>query len=505
MTWMRIAAGPMLLALLALALAAGPAPAQSVLRIGLNDDPDALDPTISRAYTGRLVFAALCDKLFDVTPDLKIVPQLATGYEWGPGSRSLVVKLRPGVRFHDGEPLNAEAVRFNIERHLNTPGSFRKTEIGEVKSVDILNDLTVRLNLSEPLVPLVAILTDRAGMMVSPKAARELGDKFGTRPVCAGPFKFVERVAQGKIVGERFADYWDKGNIHVDRVEFVPITDSTARLASLRSGDLHMIERVSPTDLDQIRGDNRLKVAGIPELGYQVIPLNLANGPKGKLLSDARVRQAIDLAIDRETLVKTVFNNEYIPGNQWVSPNNFYYDAQLPVKKRDVARAKQLLREAGVSSLAFTLIVPPERDRQEAALVLQAMLAEAGITMTIQTQENVTMLQAGRKGDFEAYFTFWSGRPDPDGNVFTFNVCSGAQNDSKYCNAEVDALLTKARHVPEPAERKKLYDQATVILLRDLPRLVLWHRRVFTGYSGKIQGFTPYPDGIIRLKGLKVS
>jgi peptide/nickel transport system substrate-binding protein len=99
---------------------AGPAGAQSVLRIGLNDDPDALDPTISRAYVGRLVFAALCDKLFDVTPDLKIVPQLATGYEWASNGRSVVIKLRPGVKFHDGEPFNAEAVKFNIERHFNT-------------------------------------------------------------------------------------------------------------------------------------------------------------------------------------------------------------------------------------------------------------------------------------------------------------------------------------------------------------------------------------------------
>src|SRR6266852_2119218 len=248
MTWRRIVTGVAAVLLLAVA----PASAQTVLRIGLNDDPDALDPTISRAYVGRLVFAALCDKLFDVTPDLKIVPQLATGYEWAPDSRSVVLKLRSGVKFHDGEPFNAEAVRFNIERHLTTPGSFRKPEIGDITTVDVLNNLTVRINLSQPLVPLLAALTDRAGMMVSPKAARELGDKLGTRPVCAGPFKFVERVAQGKIVGERFADYWDKANIHVDRVEFVPITDSTARLANLRSGDLQMIERVSPTDLAQL-------------------------------------------------------------------------------------------------------------------------------------------------------------------------------------------------------------------------------------------------------------
>src|SRR5678816_4679639 len=157
------------LTLATMLLAAGPAAAQSVLRIGLNDDPDALDPTISRAYTGRLVFAALCDKLFDVTPELKIVPQLATGYEWGPDHKSIVIKLRPGVRFQDGEPFNAEAVKFNIERHQTTPGSFRKSEIAEIQSVEVVNDLTVRFHLSQPLVPLLAALTDRAGMMVSPK------------------------------------------------------------------------------------------------------------------------------------------------------------------------------------------------------------------------------------------------------------------------------------------------------------------------------------------------
>ena len=182
--------------------------------------------------------------------------------------------------------------------------------------------------------PLLAALTDRAGMMISPKAARELGDKFGTRPVCAGPFKFVERVAQGKIVGERFADYWDKANVHIDRVEFVPITDSTARLASLRSGDLQMIERVSPTDLAQIRGDTRLKVVGVPELGYQMIPLNVDNGPRGKLLgADVRVRQAIDLAIDRETIVKTVFNDEYIRGQPVGQPVE-------PLLRRQAPRAE---------------------------------------------------------------------------------------------------------------------------------------------------------------------
>src|SRR5258705_10969962 len=224
-----------------------------------------------------------------------------------------------------------------------------------------------------------------------------------------------------------------------------------------------------------------------------MIPLNVANGPRSKTLADVKLRQALDLAIDRDTLVKTVFNNEYIAGNQFISPENPYYDKKVPVAKRDLAKAKQLLKDAGQPNLTFTLVVPPERDRQEAALILQAMWAQAGITVNLQTQENVTMLQSGRKGDFEAYFTFWSGRPDPAGNVFTVSTCKGAQNDSHYCNTDVDALLTKARQVADPAERKKLYDQATGLMAKDVPRLTLFHRRLCTGFSARVQGVTPDP------------
>ncbi len=502
MNWKKL----FLSAIAASMFAGGVAHAQSTLRIGLNDDPDGIDPTLSRSYSVRLVFAAVCDKLFDITSDVKIVPQLATGFTWAKDGLSVTIKLRPNVKFHDGEPLNAEAVRYNIDRSLNMKGSFRRVEISAVKSVDVIDNLTVRLNLSEPSSPLIAAFTDRAGMMISPKAGKELGEKFGTRPVCAGPFKFVERMAQGRIVFERFKDYWDKGNVHFDRVMFTPITDSTVRMSALRSGELDIIERVSPSDLGQLRSDSRVRVASVPELGYQVIRYNVGNGPRSKLLGeDPRVREAIEAAIDRETLVKVVFNNEYIAGNQWVHPKNYYYNSALPVPKRDVAKARALLARAGKSGFTFNLIVPPERDRQEAAQVIQSMLAEAGITMNIVAQENVTMLTAGTKGDFDAYFTFWSGRPDPDGNIFAHFACKSRQNDPGYCNEEFTQLVTKARQVAAPAERKKLYDQATELLLRDRPVLMLWHRNIYTGHNAKIRGFTPYPDGIIRVKGLRAS
>ena len=227
------------------------APAQT-LRIGLAEDPDALDPTLARTFVGRMVFAALCDKLFDIDEKLEIVPQLATSYQWAPDRQGADLKLRQGVTFHDGEKLDAAAVKFNIERHKTMQGSNRRGEMAPVSSVDVVDPLTVRLNLAAPFSPLLAQLTDRAGMMVSPKAAQAAGDKFGSKPVCAGPFKFVERVAQDRIVLERYANYWNKAAIHFDRVIYTPIPDATVRLANLRSGQLDFIERAAPSDMEKI-------------------------------------------------------------------------------------------------------------------------------------------------------------------------------------------------------------------------------------------------------------
>src|SRR5690348_17490592 len=204
--------------------------AETTLRIGLAEDPDILDPTLARTFVGRIVFAALCDKLFDIDEKLNIVPQLATSYAWSADSKALTIKLRSDVTFHDGEKLDAAAVKFNIERHKTMAGSNRRGELAPVASVDVVDPQTVRLNLSAPFSPLLAQLTDRAGMMVSPKAAQAEGDKFGARPVCSGPFRFVERVAQDRIVLERFPNYWDKANVHFERIVYLPIPDSTVRL-----------------------------------------------------------------------------------------------------------------------------------------------------------------------------------------------------------------------------------------------------------------------------------
>jgi peptide/nickel transport system substrate-binding protein len=487
-----------------LAVWAGGAVAETALRIGLAEDPDILDPTLARTYVGRIVFAGICDKLFDITADLKIVPQLATGYSWSADNKALTVTLRSGVRFHDGEPMDAAAVKYSIERHLKMQGSFRKSEIGAVTSVDVADDHTVKLNLSTPSAPLLAQLTDRAGMVVSPKAAEAAGDKFGNHPVCAGPYRFVERVAQDRIVLEKFADYWDKDNVHIDRVIYQPIPDSTVRLANLRSGQLDFVERIAATDMKSIQREKKLQLSAIVGLGYDGITINLANGDiaKNPLGQDPRVRQALELSLDRDAINQVVFDGQFLPGNQWVSPQNPYYAKGSPAPKRDIARAKALLKEAGVPNPSFTLTVPIGPEPERAAQVIQSMAKEAGFDVKLQVTEFARALEMSTQGKMEAFYLGWSGRTDPDGNLYSFLACGGGLNDGRYCNQEVQKELDLSRTTADPAERLKHYEAIAAQAAKDEPIIYLFHRKWIYAYSPKLSGFTPIPDGLVRVKGL---
>ena len=178
--------------------------------------------------------------------------------------------LREGVRFHDGEPMDAEAVRYSLNRHLTMSGSFRRGEIGIAEAVEVVDAKTIRIRLKSASSPFLSQLTDRAGMIVSPKAAEAAGRNFGSAPVCAGPYRFVERVAQDRIVVERFAGYWDAARIHIPRIVFQPIPDNTVRLANLQSGALEMVQTIEPDDVKTVRAQpppegRQLRRARLPE------------------------------------------------------------------------------------------------------------------------------------------------------------------------------------------------------------------------------------------------
>jgi peptide/nickel transport system substrate-binding protein len=488
-------------------VASGSATAQSHLRIGLAEDPDVLDPTLARTYVGRIVFSSICDKLFDIDEKLNVVPQLATGHETSADGLTVTIKLRPGVKFHDGEVFDAAAAKYSLERHMNMKGSFRKPEIGSVDTVEVVDPTTIRLRLKAPFSPLLAQLTDRAGMMVSPKAAEAAGDKFGLKPVCAGPYKFVERVQQDRIVVEKFADYWNKDQVFIDKITYLPIVDSTVRLANLRSGGLDMIERLLATDIKTVRDNPKLKLISAVELGYQGITINLSNGAKAvsPLAKDARVRQAFELSIDRDALNQVVFNGEFVPGNQWINPTNPYYQQSLPVPKRDVAKARALLKEAGVTGkIPLDFMVPNNPETRQVAEVLQSMVAETGFDLKIRVTEFATSLKQAEDGNYELFLIGWSGRSDPDGNSYVFHTCGAPQNNSGYCDKEVDEWHKQARIKSDPAERKKIYESIAKRYLAEGSIKYIYHRRVLVALSDKVDGYKQMPDGLIRVVGVKL-
>jgi len=500
---MKILRLTMIAAALLLSLATG-VQAQTTLRIGLAEDPDILDPTLARTYVGRIVFAAFCDKLFDIDEKLNIVPQLALSHETSADGKEVTIKLRPGVKFQDGEPLDAEAAKFSLDRHVTMPGSFRKPELAALDHVDVVDPLTIKLVLKAPYSPLIAQLTDRAGMMVSPKAAKAEGDKFGLHPVCAGPYKFVERVQQDRMVFEKFADHWNKDNIHIDRVVFLPIVDATVRLANLKSGGLDLIERLLATDIKDVKADARLKLSTAIELGYQGLTLNIGNDKaKGPLSQSAKVRQALDLSIDREAINQVVFNGESKPGNQWISPDHPYYQKAFPVRPRDVAKARALLKEAGVTPpLSVDFMVPKGAENEAVAQVVQSMAAEAGFDMKIRVTEFATSLKQAEAGEYQVYFLNWSGRIDPDGNSFIFLKTAAPQNYSAWSNAEADKALDDGRLIADQGQRKAIYEKLAKAVLDEEPILYLYHRRLLIAHTTKLEGYKQMPDGLVRVTGL---
>ncbi|MEA2770024.1 MAG: peptide/nickel transport system substrate-binding protein, partial [Acetobacteraceae bacterium] len=382
------------------------------LHIALREDGDILDPTLARTYVGRIVFAGLCDKLFDIDEKLQIVPQLALGYEWT-DPQTLVIHLRPNVTFHDGEPFDAAAVKYTLERHLSLPGSFRRGEISTIDHVEVIDPLTVRLVLKTPSAPLLALLTDRAGMIVAPKAAEAAGKDFGLHPVCTGPFRFTERIAQDRIVLDRYPNYWDATNIHFDRVIYQPMTDSAVQVANLHTGNIDLAERVLPTDVAEVKRDPKLRIVTSPALGYVGLTFNLANGDGSKTAINQTpiLRQAFEAAIDRQALSEVVFNGMYLPTAQAVPPSSPLAVKALEPPPRDIDKAKALVKQSGAPiPIQVTMMVPNTPDQAQLAEVIQSMVHDAGFEVKINLVEFASSVAAGTQGNFETYLIGWSGR-----------------------------------------------------------------------------------------------
>jgi peptide/nickel transport system substrate-binding protein len=511
---MRIRLGLALAILLSFLVAVAPVEAQKKsLVIALNQDPDLLDPTLARTYVGRIVFASMCEKLYEIDENLNIHPQLAAEMpRFTDGGKTVTIRLRPGVKFNDGTPMDAAAVKFSLDRHRELAGSTRKSELTLVTEVEAPDPQTVRIRLSKPFSPIVAALADRSGMPVSPTQAKKLGDKFGTAPVCVGPWSFVERIAQDRIVLEKSAHYFDPSQAKFDRVVYRIIPDDNVRLANLRSGDIDVDQRVSPTDAQSLRKEGKFAVVAITGIGYDGITINIHNktgkhAPRGDLgtplANDPRVREAFELSIDREALNQVAWEGQFTPGCGPLPPNSPFFDKTRQCSKRDVARAKKLLADAGLAGgYAFELTVVNNPQARREGEIIQGMAKEAGFNITLRPAEFASALTESDAGKHAAFAIGWSGRVDPDAEIHQFHACGGSLNQSNVCDEDLDALLNKAREVSDVKERTELYRRAMDKVGARRNIIYLYHRSYIVAFPKNLTGYRAVPDGLIRLKGV---
>jgi peptide/nickel transport system substrate-binding protein len=473
------------------------------LRVGLDADPPNLDPHQSTAAVDRQVFQSLFDKLVDINQDLQIVPMLATSWTITNDGKTYTYKLRPNVVFHDGTPFNAEAVKYNFERMLdpNVAGfpSPRRSEINLVQKVTVVDPLTIQIELEKPFSPFLATLSDRAGMMVSPAAAQRLKRGFSLEPVGTGPYKFVEKRPQDRVVLERFDRHWDKNAGYVDRITFRPFPDEQARVANLRSGEIDIINLVPATEVPALKTDPRLTLLERSSFGFQGIFLNVSAPP----FNNKALRQAFNATIDRVTLARVVFGDTVMPANGPFPKGMLGYasgpNGRIPERNLDLARAK--LREAGQpNGFTFTMKIGPGRIEQQVAQVLQSMAGEVGIKINIEILEFGTLLSQLDQHRYEAGRLGWSGRPDPDGNIYAWFVTGGGLNDSAYSNPRVDSLLDAARILSTADLRTRAYADVMNVLNDDLPYLFLWWPKEYKAFTPKLQGFVHNSDGMLRLR-----
>ena len=480
------------------------------LTVALSADPDKLDPTLSRSLYSRYVFHTMCEKLYDLGPDAKIVPQLATALPTiSSDGLSLTIPLRQGVKFADGGMLDSAAVKTTINRGLTLKGSGRKSELGPISSIETPDPNTVVIKLSKPFAPLTAALADRAGMILSPTAVAKLGANFSTAPVCVGPFKFASRVAQNSIKVVKDPLYYNAAKVHLDAIEYRIITDSSIRTANLKSGDAQVADSLSAQDAPTLLKDNSMTVLQSDSLGYQGLTINVGNAngidnPTKTLdtpiAKDPRIRQALEASIDREALVKSLFNGLNTVACSPISPKSeFTSDAAQVCPPHDPAKAKQLLSQAGATTpYKISMITSNNPDSLRLAQALQAMVKEGGFDLVIKPVEYTALLDQQDRGDFELLQLGWSGRVDPDANSFAFVGTGGSQNVAGNSDPALDKLLIDARQSRDKAQRIQLYGQVVTRLHETDPIIYLYRSRNLTGVSNKVKGVQTYPDGVIR-------
>lgn len=460
--------------------------------IALESELRTLDPLDSSLLVEREVFYNMYDSLFTIDPALAIKPGLVKTWDTS-DSLNYKFTLQSGVKYHDGTAFNGASVKANIDRYKAGANSRRKSDLASVKSVEVTDDTHVIFHLGKPDATLLATLVDRAGMMVSIDAVTKGSQNFSLAPTGAGtgPFAFVEWKRNDHLTLKKNSSYWKPGLPYLDGVTYRAIPDVNAILAALKTSDIDIARLIAPKDVASLKADSGFIYRNVPAIGFNGFELNAGSAP----FNDPAKRQAVAMAIDRYAILRTINFNIGVVAYGPIPPSSWAFDASEKIYDHaDAAKAK-----ATATGFTFTFKTTSDPVNQQLAQLIQSELAAAGITMQIQTEEFATYQQECANHQFQACGVNWSGRIDPDGNMYAWWHTGGSFNDSLYSNSQVDSWLDDARTNADQSKRKQDYDNAQKQIVQDAPY-------VFTGFgvsaqisSTKIHGFTLYPDLMIRM------
>lgn len=471
-----------------------------VLRAGMQTDPVGLDPHTSQATATRNMLENTYDTLVSLNENLEIVPGLAESWEASEDGLTWTFKLREGVTFHNGDALKASDVVFSINR-IKDPNiaSPRAEDFALIANLEAPDENTVVMTLSQPFSPLLSKLAFSMTAIVSEAVAMANNNDLSEVVIGTGPFKFVEYIPQTRMVLEKYENFWGKdaqGNQlpYLDGITFIFYPEPTARTTAVQTGNADWIEYVPAPDVDILRADPNVEVVGGLATNFRSIYINTSVAP----LDNALVREAMAYAIDEQAVVDVaLFGTGGVTADGTAIPSSAFYGLDSsPYVGRDVEKARSLLAEAGYADgFSFDMYVTSTYDfLRTPAEIIQANLAEIGITMNIVAEDWSIYLPKVIEGDFEATILGNSGLADPDDYLYDNFHSEGSGNFGGYRNAELDALLEQGRQLSDPDERKAVYTQAQHIILKESPHIFLFHSAQYEAHRTNVKGFKHYQN-----------
>jgi peptide/nickel transport system substrate-binding protein len=488
------------------------------LIVGAVAEPVNLDAAQVTDFNSTRVIRRITESLVAFPDDsTQLVPGLAESWTVSRDGLLYTFKLRKGVKFHDGTPFNADAVKFSFERQINPEHPFNKLgkypfanfNFGTIRAVEVMDEHTVQFVMKEPRASFLTIMAGASAGIVSPTAVKKWGADYPNHPVGTGPFRFVSWERGQRIVLEKNPDYW-KLPVKVDRVVFRPIVEDQARLTELLTGNLDLAVNLPPDFIAQL--ESHPKVTLLRGQGAHVWYLGINN--QKKPFDDKRVRLAMNYAVNKEAIVRDVLKGTGLISAGLVLPGTWGAEPSLKPFPYDPERAKRLLAEAGhPNGFSTTLWLPESGSGMQSPVamstVIQSNLKAVGISVALQTMEWGAFLAKLRTKEQELFALSWAaGNEDPDLVMYPLLHSSqwtpNGPNRALYKNARFDDLLQQARLVTDQAKRAELYREAQRVLIEDPPWIFIDHEIQVGAISKRVQGFRLHPSFDLRVETISL-